>query len=317
MAETANIPCPRGHELMRTTLGQLRNGHQSDAYAPGFQCDRFVLAVLLLLFFLKENLKTKTNKQNNRCHVVFEGNEEVVAHCSSCEFDCCAGCSAGMAGLLECNTGHQLRAVHQQALAAESRDYAGGSYKCDQCEGSSGGYPVRHCSTCRYDLCPQCVQRRLGFPVTPVTPPGHPMHPVSTHLAGRVVPPRPTPFRHNMGKVAYRPPPTRPPRSIEGEVEEVSPDEDGGIVGSGEWRRVLRNAGVGDTDLGCDDSRRLVFETVRGLIPADRRPATLTTLPPLGTIPHSEDSITAALRSAWTRKYGAPSTPSQRPPAAR
>jgi hypothetical protein len=228
--------------------------------------------------------------------VVYEGDGEAVAHCASCEYDLCVGCAAGMVALLECNAGHPLRVAYPQQLAAESRDYAAGGYRCDQCNALRTNTASRHCAACRYDLCSQCVQRRLGYPITPVVVAEPPVVRPPVPLAG--VPP---PIHHIAGRIA--PPRPRPtPLHIEGDIAPVHAGED--AFASAEWRRVLRNAGITDAQLRVDAYRQLVFETVRGLMPQDRRPAVLTELPPLSSFPRSADSITAALRSAWTRLHG-------------
>jgi len=252
MAAPAGLPCSRGHELVGTTLGDLRRSSQGYLYAPGFQCDR--------------------------CHETFTQDGMYTAHCATCEYDICAGCSAQMCTSLECDRGHMLSARYSGDLVAENRAYSTG-YRCDTC-GGSNGYPVRHCSTCSFDMCPRCVQARLGYPVT------HPLGPTTGPRPG----PQPVPLPgappfipHLAGSIAPMP--------------HAAPDF--GLV-SAEWRSVLNRAGINQMALRQESVRQGVLDVVGRMYPGPSR--VLTELPPLASIPLDRRDVTARLR-AWFRQH--------------
>lgn len=265
---------------MQTNLKQLRRGPQAEAYAPGFQCDR--------------------------CHAVFKGDTESVAHCSQCEYDVCAGCTAAMAALLQCRAHHRLRAMQTAELCQESAGYRTG-FRCDECNVSwPAGTCSMHCSLClTYDLCPACVQRTLGLPVVAVSPITNTNNSTNT---GRVAP-----MRAMLGAIA--PPPMRSPPHhpavhhprvpmMAGKiappwVEQVQQEQEvPGMPGlSAEWRSVIHNAHICEESLREERWRRMVLDVVGGCMVPPR--LNLTALPPISATGRSPGQLSTLIRGVW------------------
>eukprot|EP00727_Mastigamoeba_balamuthi_P002753 m51a1_g12475 hypothetical protein (268) ;mRNA; f:1889-3191 len=258
---TANVPCPRGHELQATTLGSMREQY-GGVYASGFQCDV--------------------------CHAEYAASDVAVAHCPSCEYDLCYSCANVARNKLMCGSGHALLSTTHEKRVGETHDYNPGYY-CDQCRAGPLQGASRHCTFCRYDLCSNCVHRRLGYPaIEPQYPMPPQPQPHPPPLMG--APPMPQPPRPHMA--GFVGPIVRPP---------VAP---AGL--SNEWRRVFESAGLCADALDNYSAKAVVFAEVATMA---GRPMPLNEpLPPLSSIPRSPDAIAAALREAW-RRYTASRPP--------
>lgn len=242
--------------MMSTTLGALRTGFHGATYAGGFRCDR--------------------------CRGEFAMNSDRVVHCGSCEVDFCDGCAAQMASNLECDSGHPLVPKYAADLAGEDPRYSsssssssGGRFTCNCCGTTSTSFPVRHCSVCSFDMCPDCVRTRLGF----------------TGGGGD---------GDGDGAIAHHHP---PPLHMLGDVVEVPVPP----AMNSEWRGIFRDAGISETSLTIEPNRSAILNAIRGMIPARSRPLLIDFLPPVEDLPMTTQEISAALRAAVGRS--GPRTP--------